>query len=99
MAHNNLGNVLKNLDEYQEAIRSYEKAIKLIVIFASGLIKHMKAARPQPNPTDSESTHIGGIIEEGITQKVPIINIVPNIKPNIMARPDLIKRANIRSMI
>ena len=59
----------------------------------------MKVARPQPNPTDNESSHIGGIIEEGITQKVPIINMVPNMKPNMMARPDLMKRANMRSMV
>jgi len=71
----------------------------LILILASGLMKQMKAANPQPKPTERDRTHIGGIMIGGITQKVPIINIVPNINPNMAAKPARMKRANIRSMI
>jgi len=70
-----------------------------MLIFASGLRKQMKAAKPQPKPTDKDKTHIGGIMTGGMTQKVPIMNIVPNINPNIAANPARMKRANIRSII
>jgi hypothetical protein len=59
----------------------------------------MKAASPQPNPTESDNAHIGGIMICGTTQKVPIMNIDPNINPKIAARPARMKRAKIRSIV
>jgi hypothetical protein len=69
----------------------------LIVIFASGLRKHIKAASPQPNPTDSDNPHIGIMMIGGISQKVPILNIVSNINPKIAARPARMKKAKFAS--
>jgi hypothetical protein len=76
-----------------------KKVVRLITLFASGLRKHMKAASPQPNPTESDNAHIGGIMICGTTQKVPIMNIDPNINPKIAARPARMKRAKIRSIV
>jgi starvation-inducible outer membrane lipoprotein len=62
------------------------------------LRKHIKAASPQPNPTESDNAHIGGMMVRGITQKDPTMNNIPNINPKITARPARMKRAKIRSI-